>query len=133
MPTGAGKSTCVAACVFALYEIKEPDGTRMIEGSPVMVLMEQIQAGKDLVELLVEGYGERTGRPEDSDTGIDANLIAHVHADGGEDPEDAERVPIVMILVTNRGSQPTMLTSGERPGVTPSSGTRSRCPLQLHT
>jgi hypothetical protein len=90
LPTGAGKTTCIAAAIFTLHE------RGLLEAHPILVLAEQIKAGSELRELLVEGYGRRTRLADDADSGIPEHLISHVYSidEGGDAPEAADVAPV---------------------------------------
>lgn len=96
LPTGAGKTTCIAAVLFALDELGK------IDEAPLLILSEQVAAGEDLLKLLVGGYGLRTQQEADGGSGISADRIRHIHADGFQ-PEDAAFAPIV--IATHRRSR----------------------------
>jgi hypothetical protein len=90
LPTGAGKTTCIAAAIFTLHK------HGLLESHPVLVLAEQIKAGTELRELLVEGYGRRTKLADDAASGILERLISHVYSidEGGDAPEAADVAPV---------------------------------------
>lgn len=90
LPTGAGKTTCIAAAIFTLNR------HGLLDTHPVLVLAEQIKAGSELRELLAEGYGRRTGLIDDADSGIPERLISHVYSadEGGDAPEAADVTPV---------------------------------------
>ncbi|MBY0400357.1 hypothetical protein K2X89_08690, partial [Myxococcota bacterium] len=90
LPTGAGKTTCIAAAIFTLHK------HGLLESHPVLALAEQIKAGAELRDLLIEGYGLRTGTVDDAGTGIPEHLISHVYSadEGGDAPEVADVAPV---------------------------------------
>ena len=83
LPTGAGKTTCIAAAIFTLNK------HGLLETHPVLVLAEQIAAGKELRGSSGRGLRQADGFPTTLRSGFPRHLISHVYNadEGGEHPK----------------------------------------------